>query len=275
MAASTDEARGARVLAGPEEAPAPIGPSIAASERCESPRGGSVIHRALASCDAREVERVQRWGPDVLVVLGGGLLPDDEPSCATAQRARAAVELSVALGDRVGLVLSGRGPSRAPISLDPAEGACMRGRLEDELDSRRATEAQRIRERAQLERVLGTNRAYLTEADGMCAAILRRYEVDRWPSLVARMEFDPASTDTVQNALFSTPLIEQRPYRRVLIVTTPVRHASGSIDNHPERALLDFRAARARSGGRYLLGAIGCPYVDGGPSWASFEEEQR
>lgn len=241
------------------------------AERCESPRHGRVITRTLAACDPRELARAQAFAPDALIVLGGGLLVDDEPSCATLQRARAALELVDAIGPDVAIVLSGRGPTRAPIRMDDAESTCLRARLDDELDGRAASALERQSARARLASVIGTDRATLTEADGMCAAILRRVDRARWSALTARMQFDPASSDTVQNADFSTPLLERSAARRALIVTSPVRHEDGSIDNHPERALGDFRAARARTRGRFLLGAIGCPYVDGGPSWASFE----
>lgn len=254
----------------PPEAPPSAHDSLRV-ERCESPRHGRVITRTLAPCDPRELDRARTFAPDALVVLGGGLLVDDEPSCATLQRARAALELARVMPPDVAIVLSGRGPSRAPILMDEAESSCLRARLEDELDARAASEAERRSARVRLASVLGTDRATLTEADGMCAAILRRVDRAQWSALTARMQFDPASTDTVQNADFSTPLLERSAARRALIVTSPVRHDDGSVDNHPERALADFRAARARTHGRFSLGAIGCPYVDGGPSWASFE----
>lgn len=279
--AATDQARAthAPIAAGSRGSSAPTDPPANATqhpvghgdERCESPRHGRIVTRTLAACDPREIARARAFAPDALVVLGGGLLLDDEPSCATLQRARAALELADAIGPNVALLLSGRGPSRAPIRMDDAESTCLRARLEDELDARSASDRERRSARDRLSAVLGTDRASLTEADGMCAAILRRVERAQWSALTARMQFDPASTDTVQNADFSTPLLERSAAQRALIVTSPVRHEDGSIDNHPERALGDFRAARARTHGRFLLGAIGCPYVDGGPSWASFE----
>lgn len=251
-----------RRLSGSEEPP---------SERCESPHHGHPVQHELAPCAAEDVEAVLRWRPDALVVLGGGLLLDDEPSCATAQRARAAEQLFVALQREVDLVLSGQGPSRAPIHLDDAESECLRARLEVELESHDAPAFERSRARDELATVLGTDRATLTEADGMCAAILRRIPRAQWSATLRRVRFEPRSSDTVQNAVFSTPLLEQRRFARVLVLTTPVLHADGTVDNHALRALEDFRRARAQAQGRYRLAALGCPFVGGGPRWSLFE----
>lgn len=85
------------------------------------------------------------------------------------------------------------------------------------------------------------------------------------------MRFETRSEDTVENARDATPMLERERARRVLVLTTMVVHANGGVDNHAQRALGDFREARRERDGRYRLGAVACPFVDGGPAWSEFE----
>jgi hypothetical protein len=75
----------------------------------------------------------------------------------------------------------------------------------------------------------------------------------------------------VENAARCTPLLRTCDSRRALVLSTPVVHANGELDNHPARALQDFREDRARGGHACRLAAVGCPFENGGPVWSEFE----
>jgi hypothetical protein len=209
------------------------------------------------------VADVARFNPDVLVVLGGGVLPDDRANCATTQRAVAALQLFQALGMRPAIVLSGWGQRRRPALLDDASSYCLSARL-----AQQSTASGDHESALERERLLASHRGSLHEADLLCATMLRRLPPVAWRDFLLHVRFEARSETTTENAAFSTPVLERGGYRRVLIVSTPVvRPVPPLVDNHPARALADFRVDRERTGGHYQLAAAGCPFVDGGPAW--------
>ncbi len=206
------------------------------------------------------------------MVLGGGILAPGEASCSTEQRAFAARGIFEALARRPLIVLSGRGPREPSRPLDPVEGACIAARLRQELAAPRLATTSRTLVARELHELVASDTAPLIEADYMCAVILETYAADDRDATLARMRFEARSESTIDNATLSTPILASENVSRALLVSTPVVAASGAVtDNHPARALEDFRAARREGRHHYRLGAAGCPFEGGGPSWVEFE----
>ena len=80
----------------------------------------------------------------------------------------------------------------------------------------RATDAgTRRRMRAQARELARTQRASPTEAELMCAVILRQYESPARDAVASRMVLEPDSRTTSENVALSTPLLVRGRYRRV------------------------------------------------------------
>jgi hypothetical protein len=231
-----------------------------------------VVRRAKA-CPARTVGRVTQWAPDAVVVLGGGMLSDGAPNCATVQRGYIAAQLDEALrGAPPTFVFSGYGgDSRAPAVMDESDARCVAARLRQESAAARGASArQRLAREADGLRE-GAPRA-MTEADAMCAVMLRRTEPTRRDALLGRVRFEARATTTAQNALFTRPALAAGRFRRVLVLTSPVLKRFGrGADLHADRALEGFQFARR--GGGWALAAVGCPIVEGAGihTWYRFE----
>lgn len=248
---------------GPDE-PAPS-PTASAPRvppmQCHGWRGNRQIDRTLRSCRQREVDEVMRWNPDALVVLGGGVLSSGDPNCATAQRGFSAWQIFESMHRQTTVILSGRGGAREAQRLDDASVRCLRARAESTLGPRPTRTAQR-RVQTESDRVARERRAMVTEADLMCAVMLRRAPPAEWDSVVSRLQFETRSMSTDQNAQFTAPMLARDHRARVLVVTSPVlkRHNRG-VDDHAERAINDFR--QHRGAGTWELGTIGCPTYSG------------
>lgn len=249
---------------GDEPSVDPSGDSL----RCVSRKRGVRFVRTMQFCPPDTTAAVARWRPDTVVVLGGGLVFGGEPGCATSQRAHAAWQLFERLERRATLLLSGRGPGEATRTFDEAGFACERARMGQELAYARSHRPQHVGdEERKIARFEASRRGAPTEAEQMCASILRHYPRPAWPSVLARVRFENGSRTTAENVRFSTPLLRRMGARRVLVLSTPV--VGRRLDNHPERALYSFRYARGE--GDYALAAVGCPFVNGGPAWSEFE----
>jgi len=225
----------------------------------------------LRECPANIVNETVLWHPDVIVVLGGGILAPGQPGCATAQRAFAAHELFEALGRAPWLLLSGHGPVEPARAVDDIEARCVEERYRQELAAPALEGVTRDVINRDGSEFARARSAALTEADYLCAGILAFYPRDVRAAIVTHLLFEPRSTSTLENANFSTPILGARRCGRALILSTPVVHADHSIDNHPARALEDFRRDRKRGVHATRLGAVGCPFDQGGPPWSEFE----
>ena len=231
-----------------------------------------VVRRAKA-CPARTVARVTQWAPDAVVVLGGGMLSNGAPNCATVQRGFITAQLDEAMRDAPPtVVFSGSGGhSRAAALMDESDARCVSARLRQESTAARGASARRRLAREADGLRAGAARA-MTEADAMCAVALRRTEPARREGFLGRVRFEARSTTTVQNALFTRPLLAAGRFQRVLVLTSPVLKRFGrGADLHADRALEGFQFARRGAG--WALAAVGCPIVKGVGihTWYRFE----
>lgn len=249
----------------PDSAPTGLG-------SCTARMGGATryITTTLEECPSDLTSAVIGWNPDVLVVLGGGILPIGQPGCATMQRALTAQRVFERLARRPYLVLSGRGPRRPQRDLDEAELTCALARRARDIASPSIDASERRALREDTRTLQRTRRRNLTEAEYMCAVILRQYPADERPSVLARMIFEAKSMSTAENVSRSTPILVRRAFRRVLVVSTPAFPAPGVVDDHTRRAVAGFRAARP-SPAAYRVSGLTCPYRSGGNAWALFE----
>ena len=81
---------------------------------------------------------------------------------------------------------------------------------------------------------------------------------------------EPRSANTVQNVARTTPLLTAGDFARVVVVSTPTYRFGGRIENHAHRAWELFRRRRPADA-HFRLGAIACPFGNGGPTWSAFE----
>ena len=244
----------------------PNGPRI-----CHSRHLGSLTEHQLLECPANIVNETVVWRPDAIVVLGGGILGPGQPGCATTQRAFAAHQLYEALDRAPSLLLSGHGPVEPARPVDEIEALCVGTRLQQELTTPELDRATRATIDAESAQLATMRAAPLTEADYMCAAILAFYPQRVRPAVLTHMLFEPRSTSTIENANYSTSILSARHIARALILSTPVVHSDHSVDNHPARALEDFRRDRKHGVHSTRLAAAGCPFIEGGPPWSEFE----
>lgn len=229
------------------------------------------LTHTMAPCSDEIIQRVKTWQPDVVVVLGGGLLQNDGGSCATLQRAFAAKFLLGSLPATTRVVLTGHGQYRGEERLDPETSACLIARYK-RVEFSSTSERERMAASTMISTIQRTNRAYATEADVMCSELLRHVRSDRWAAALDRVLFEPRASSTPENAVRTWPILQALQAQRVLVLTTPVVHRDSGLDNHPKRALAEFRSVRRNHQGNYQLGAVGCPYVNGGPTYVMIED---
>ncbi len=239
--------------------------------QCTGHRLHDSIERVAKPCLPRTIERVRLWSPDAVVVLGGGMNPDGEPSCATVQRGYLAGQLLDSLAPPPFIVLSGNGTSGHPHRLDALDVQCIRARIVGEAAaSPRASNASRARAARVANAVFEGQLAAMTEAEAMCAVVLQRTEPNRRDEALARLRFENHAMTTEQNATLSRPFITAGRFGRVLVLTSPVIKRFGrGIDVHADRALDAFRTVRRD--GRWALAGLGCPIFQGVSTWFDFE----
>lgn len=239
--------------------------------QCSGHRLHDQVERTAKPCLPRTVERVRLWAPDAVVVLGGGMLADGDPSCATVQRGYLAGQLLDALSPPPVVVLSGNGTSGRPRRLDASDVRCVRARIVGEAEaSPRASSGSRARAARAAGAVSEGQERAMTEAEAMCAVVLRRTEPSRRDATLARLRFESRAMSTEQNALFTRPMIAAGGFARVLVLTSPVIKRFGrGLDVHADRALDAFRTTRRD--GRWSLASLGCPIFSGVATWFDFE----
>ncbi len=239
--------------------------------QCLGHRLHDEVERTAKPCLPRTIERVRLWNPDAVVVLGGGMLPDGDPSCATVQRGYLAGQLLDALTPPPVVFLSGNGTSGHPHRLDALDARCVRARIVGEAEaSPRASTASRARAARAADAVLDGQVRAMTEAEAMCAVVLQRTEPSRRDATLARLRFENRAMSTEQNALLTRPMIAAGGFARVLVLTSPVIKRFGrGLDVHADRALDAFRTVRR--GGRWSLAGLGCPIFSGVATWFDFE----
>jgi len=246
---------------------------VAPEARCVGHARDRDVVRTAKFCPVRTVERVARWAPDAVVVLGGGMRASGAPGCGTVQRGYLAAQLDDALrGAPPTFVFSGAGnDTHALAAMDEADARCVAARVRQSAAAARSS-SQRQRLAREADAVTAGASRVMTEADAMCAVMLRRTEPARRDALLARVRFEARSSTTGQNALFTRPLLAAGRFRRVLVLTSPVLKRFGrGADLHADRAFGGFQAARR--GGGWALAAVGCPIVQGVgvQTWYAFE----
>ncbi len=219
----------------------------------------------LGECPATMVERVLAFHPDALVVLGGGLRRDGTANCATAERGYIAAQLFVALEARPMLVFSGHASRWIRRKVDRADAACIAARI---AQGPLGQEVPRWA-REQGEPRVG-DRFAVSEAESMCAVMLRAVPEAMRDLVIERARFDVRAGDTVENARFTRGLLVERATQRALVVTSPfINPHTMKYYPHADRALRAFRGVR-RDGG-YALGAMACPRSARRAPWWEFE----
>jgi hypothetical protein len=264
------DVRDAAAVDVPRDAAAPAW--VAPEARCTGHTRDRDVVRTAKFCPVRTVGRVTQWAPDAVVVLGGGMLSDGRPNCATVQRGYLAAQLDDALrAAPPTFVFSGAGnDSRALAAMDEADARCVAARIRQSAATGSAAQRQRLAREA--DGVAAGRSWVMTEADAMCAVMLRRTEPARRDEVLARVRFEPRATTTVQNALFTRPMLVAGHFQRVLVLTSPVLKRFGrGVDLHADRAFGGFQALRR--GGPWALAAVGCPIVMGAgvQTWFQFE----
>ncbi len=266
------DARDAAAVAVAVAAPSP--PAWVAPEaRCVGHARNRDVVRTAKFCPVRTVARVAQWAPDAVVVLGGGMLASGAPGCATVQRGYLAAQVDDALrAAPPTFVFSGAGNDRhALAAMDEADARCVAARVRQSAAAA-GSSAQRQRLTREADAIAAGASRVMTEADAMCAVMLRRTEPARRDALLARVRFEARSSTTGQNALFTRPILAAGRFRRVLVLTSPVLKRFGrGADLHADRAFGGFQAARR--GGGWALASVGCPIVQGPgvQTWYAFE----
>jgi uncharacterized SAM-binding protein YcdF (DUF218 family) len=235
----------------------------------------------LWECPESTVERVVRWAPDALVVLGGGLRLDGQPNCATAERGFIAAQLFVALEGRPTLVFTGHGSRWIRRAVDWADARCIAARLEEQ--KRRQDDGSDAAALAEggYEEVLPSwvraqrapregERFAVSEAESLCAVMLRAVPESMRPLVLARARFDVRARDTVENARYTRAALLEAHSTRALVVSSPfIDPRSWTYHVHADRALAAFRGARR--GAHYALGALACPRALRRAPWFELE----
>jgi len=274
----------------------PIPTTTPTPMQCVTRRGEELINASLGQCSNQVMTEAEQWQPDVIVALGGGILPGGRPGCSTTQRAYSSQQLFERMGRRPWLLLSGRGPRRPVHSPDEAEQFCMALREESEPGAHTPAEPHpqhhRRSRRNQTNHLTNntenntqtslvntqttnlTNNSttpapVLSEAEHMCAVVLRQYPRDQWTDVAGHIILENASMTTRQNVALSTPILVDRGFHRVLVVSTRSlvwRRA----DNHARRAVTGFRQARP-AWRPYVVSGMSCPFEWTGDEWVAFE----
>jgi hypothetical protein len=219
----------------------------------------------LGECAQPMVERVLAWRPDALVVLGGGLQRDGQANCATAERGFIAAQLFVALDSRPLLVFTGHASRWIRRRVDEADVRCIRARIaQGPLGEDVPVWAREQGEPNERELYA------VSEAESLCAVMLRALPEDRRESVIERARFDVRAGDTVENARFTKAFLLDAEVERAMVVTSPFIHpGTWRYYPHADRALHAFRAVRR--GAPYALGAMACPRSMKRAPWFEFE----
>ncbi|MBL8682033.1 MAG: YdcF family protein [Myxococcales bacterium] len=219
----------------------------------------------LGECPSAMVERVLAYNPDALVVLGGGLRLDGTANCATAERGYIAAQLFVALDASPLLVFTGHASRWIRRKVDAADVSCIAARIaqgalgEDVPRWAREQGEPRVGERYAV-----------SEAESMCAVMLRALPEERHAAILERSRFDVRARDTVENARYTRAFLVERGAQRALVVTSPFIHpGTWKYYPHADRALRAFRGVRRDAG--YALAAMACPRSARRAPWWEFE----
>ncbi len=206
----------------------------------------------LRTCPTATERRVVRWNPDALVVLGGGLRRDGQPNCATAQRGFIAAQMFTALEGAPALVFTGHASRWIRRRVDESDVRCVRARMaQGPLDESAPRWARELRAPSPGEAFS------MSEAESMCAVVLRAVAPSMRERVLDRARFDVRAGDTVQNARFTRGFLVDERAERVLLLSSPfVNPSTGKRYPHADRALSAFR--RARNGAQYALAGVAC-----------------
>lgn len=219
----------------------------------------------LGECAQPMVDRVLAWRPDALVILGGGLQLNGEANCATAERGYIAAQLFVALEARPLLVFSGHASRWIRRRVDAADVRCINARIAQGALGRDVPQwARDQREPAEDERYS------VSEAESMCAVVLRALPEAMHSAVLERARFDVRARDTFENAKFTREFLVAAEAQRALVVTSPyINPSTWRYYPHADRALTAFR--RVRRDGGYALAALACPRTQRRDPWFEFE----
>lgn len=219
----------------------------------------------LGECPSAMVERVLAYNPDAIVVLGGGLRLDGTANCATAERGYIAAQLFVALEERPLLVFTGHASRWIRRKVDAADVACIAARL---AQGALGDDVPRWA-REQGEPRVGQRYA-VSEAESMCAVMLRALPEETHATVIERAKFDVRARDTVENARYTREFLVDRGAQRALVVTSPfINPTTWKYYPHADRALRAFRSVRRDAG--YSLAAMACPRSARRAPWWEFE----
>ncbi len=230
---------------------------------CRNKRSYTLL--PLSACPAPTIARIKRWTPDTVVVLGGGLLRNGQPNCATAERGYIAAQVYASLTSKPTMVFTGRASRWIRRRADQYDVQCIQRRIALGLPGLDAPRWQR----QQGEPAVGQSFA-VSEAESLCAMMLRALpEGDRAPML-ARARFEVRAGDTVGNARRTRRILSALQSQRVLVLTSPfVNMAQHTYHAHGDRALSAFKAIRR--GAPYALASVACPRHQGGMPYWYFE----
>lgn len=219
----------------------------------------------LGECASPMVDRVKQWNPDALVILGGGLQLDGQPNCATAERGFIAAQLFTALESRPLLVFTGHASRWIRRRVDAADVRCIRARLaQGPLGDDVPAWAREQGEPSERELYA------VSEAESMCAVMLRALPEDQRETVIERSRFDVRARDTVENARFTREFLLDAHAERALVVTSPfINPSNWRYYPHADRALHAFRGVRRDA--PYALAALACPRSMKRAPWFEFE----
>jgi hypothetical protein len=207
---------------------------------CTRPNGATspYAYSRRRECDADTMTAIRAANPDSLVVLGAGRLRSGGAHCDAVQRVHTAYQIFEAMRATqpdMPIVLSGANLTDQSEDLEEIDRRCVQAR-------RGAA-------------TLPTGPLRLSEAEQMCGLLLRHYPRDRQDAVLAHIVFENQAGDTLQNAQYSVPLLQQRRARQPMIVTTNPRQP------HDQRALGNFRTVAGANGMRFSTAV--CPFNAG------------
>lgn len=219
----------------------------------------------LNPCAPRIVERIKRWTPDAIVVLGGGLLRNGQSNCATAERGYVAAQLFMQLPEKPKLILTGRASRWIRRRLDEFDLRCVQASIAQGLPGPDAPWWTRHQPAA----VLHASYA-VSEAEALCSVMLRALPEAQREAALLHTVFETRAGDTVQNARKTRHLLVASNAQRVLVLTSPFfDRAHHHYQAHGDRALKAFRWSRRDAG--YRLASVACPRHRGGSPYWYFE----
>ncbi len=213
----------------------------------------------------RIAERIARWQPDTIVVLGGGLLRNGQANCATAERGYVAAQLFMQLTTRPTMVFTGRASRWIRRRLDEFDLRCVQASVAQGLPGIESP----AWTRQQGTPILNASYA-VSEAETLCATMLRTLPESERESALAHAKFEVRARDTVENARKTRQILLRTHAQRVLILTSPfINHERHTYQAHGDRALHAFRALR--QGAPYALASFACPRHRGTTPYWYFE----